>query len=477
MIMLVVFTWCVHAEKNAPAGRQLQRFIEQELKIDKAVSAHLLDVSVEEGVVAVSGTIDNLLARDRAIEIIASIRGVRGIVDRIEVVPVKQTETQIRKNLLTAYALNPVIEVLEIDFSILGDIVELNGTVDSWTEKQLAERTAKGVKGIAKIINNIVVEPKQKRPADEIEAEIQKRFEIDPVIDEDNVSVMVEDGRVILEGRLGTIAAVRKAYEKAHVNGVAGVNMEAVTVPEWSDPGSTRSAAVTEVNEEEIYRAVMDALFYDPRVVPDEIMVTIDGHRVVLGGTVRTVAARYAAVDDARRCRGVVEVDDNIKVRPESMRTDWEIQKRVEQALLWNPTVERYEITVWVSNGLVTLYGSVDTYYEKKKAAQGIAPIEGIVGIVNTISVSERPRPVKTDYEIEKSIHVALNRRWSINTGNISVSVEDGVAELSGTVQSWDEYEKILNTAFDAGAQEVESNLHIQGSQDFFPRNKTWHWD
>jgi osmotically-inducible protein OsmY len=69
--------------------------------------------------------------------------------------------------------------------------------------------------------------------------------------------------------------------------------------------------------------------------------------------------------------------------------------------------------------------------------------------------------PSKTDFEIEEDI--ADQIWWSpyVNLSEVDIEVENGVATLSGDVDSWSEYYYAERNAFDGGALAVENNLNV----------------
>jgi osmotically-inducible protein OsmY len=59
---------------------------------DSGVPAYLIDVSTRDGIVTLSGWVDSLLAKERASEIAATIKGVRAVVNRIAITTVRPDE-------------------------------------------------------------------------------------------------------------------------------------------------------------------------------------------------------------------------------------------------------------------------------------------------------------------------------------------------------------------------------------------------
>ena len=75
--------------------------VETELRLEKGVSPDSFDVSTGQGIVTLSGSVGNILAKERAVKIAESIRGVRGVIDRTTVTPVSRPDEAIRKDIMT----------------------------------------------------------------------------------------------------------------------------------------------------------------------------------------------------------------------------------------------------------------------------------------------------------------------------------------------------------------------------------------
>jgi osmotically-inducible protein OsmY len=137
---------------------------------------------------------------------------------------------------------------------------------------------------------------------------------------------------------------------------------------------------------------IIARLELDPRI-PDaqEIAVKADGDVVTLRGTVGSFAQRRAAVADARKSDGVVDVFDELKVRllDEFMREDAEIRGAALQSLIWDVEVPSESIEVSVEDGWVTLKGEVDFQFQSDDAFADVASLTGVTGVTNKITVVE----------------------------------------------------------------------------------------
>ena len=73
-------------------------------------------------------------------------------------------------------------------------------------------------------------------------------------------------------------------------------------------------------------------------------------------------------------------------------RSDEKIYEDVCEALFENPSVDATDIDVSVSDGLVTLSGTVDTRYEKREAENSIENLSGVIDVHNDLRLKEIPK-------------------------------------------------------------------------------------
>ena len=138
--------------------------------------------------------------------------------------------------------------------------------------------------------------------------------------------------------------------------------------------------------EDEIRSSLDD----DPRIPdPSDIAIVADDGVVTLRGTVGSFKQRRAAVTDAREVDQDYEVRDSLNVRllDEWAREDAEIRGNALQILMWDIEVPAEAIDVKVSEGWVTLKGTVPYQFESDAAFDDVASLYGVVGVTNDIRV------------------------------------------------------------------------------------------
>lgn len=449
------------AQERVMSDTNITAAVIADLRADNEVTANQIDVTTIEGIVTLEGTVDHLLAKERAEKLASAILGVRSIVNRIQVEPVTaRTDPELERAVNSAWISDPATESYELDAEADNGIVTLSGTVESYAEKNLAERVAKGVRGVKGVQNNIDVNYAVTRPDMEIRNEIEARLENDIRVDDFMIDVEVDDGNVTLSGTVGSLQEKNQAAADAWVAGVNTVRSEPLDVTGWSPNDTHRRSTFISKTDEEIKDAVKDALLYDPRVVSFNPDVSVSDGTVTLSGVVDSPAAKRAAEKDARNTLGVWRVNNNLRVEAPVPEDD-ELEKRVSSRLLEDPVVERYDVEIDAYNGWVYLSGDVNTSYERSQAQDVAEKVKGVLGVVNNIDY-DMLWTWQPDWEIRADILDQLKSNAFVQPDEISVSVDDGVATLNGTVESWSEYDEAEKSAFQGGAKDVDNNLIVE---------------
>ena len=476
------------AAKHEVTDMTITDAVEDELLMDKAVPSYRIDVTTDDGIVTLSGSVGNILAKERAARIARIVKGVRAVVNEIKVVPpILYTDQQLREDVQDALLTDPATDLYDIDVTVERNVVTLTGTVDSWGEKRLCETVVKGVRGVVGVNNKIVVSWPKKRPDYEIKAEVEKTLKWDVFVDNALIDVKVKDGKVILSGIVGSAAEKNCAFIDAYVNGVKFVDVSGLHVERWARDKDLKGEKYARRSAKEIGGAVKDALLYDPRVFSFEVTpeVADDGTTVILRGTVDNLKAKRAAAQDARNTVGVLWVDNRIKVRPAQQPSDRKIEEKIRRALKRDPYVESYDITVDVIDGVARLNGIVDSYFEKFQADDVASRVNGVIMVDNNLIVQDdyyvpykpyvddwywhdhrhlaRPRfPAKSDEQIKDDIEDEYFWSPFVDADDVNVTVDDGVATLTGTVDSWSEYNAAVNNAYEGGAVYVDNELLVK---------------
>ena len=208
---------------------------------------------------------------------------------------------------------------------------------------------------------------------------------------------------------------------------------------------------------------IIDQLIWDNRIDANDVYVTVRDDVVILHGTVPSYAAKVAAGKDAYQVEGVSRVENELKVEfPAEMERpeDRAITENIEKKLIWNSQVNSANIKVQTSAGVVSLTGSVDSFWEKIMAEDIALYTHGVADVINKLSVAVTKSVL--DIDIEQDIKSTYRRSGLTGHDDITVSVTNGIVRLSGTVPSYSVKRQAYNIAkFTSGVVEVIDDLAI----------------
>lgn len=149
------------------ADRELAEKLSRKLATDRTFQGNVFDafhLSVNDGVVSIRGYAHSYPARDSALGIVASEKGVKGVVDQIEVLPLSSFDDRIRliaarsiygSAALQKYAANPAHPIRII---VRNGNVILEGTVLNSMDRTVAGLAVSGVSGVFSVTNNLHVD-------------------------------------------------------------------------------------------------------------------------------------------------------------------------------------------------------------------------------------------------------------------------------------------------------------------------------
>lgn len=210
----------------------------------------------------------------------------------------------------------------------------------------------------------------------------------------------------------------------------------------------------------QIKQDVVAELKWDAEIDETKIGVTVSNAAVTLSGHVPTYRQKMEAVKVTKRVAGVLAVVNNIDVKlpSEHHATDEGLAERIANVLKWNVSTMGRDIKAVVKNGVVTVTGDVEWQYQRANILKNIEHVGGVVNVVDLINL----KPRATTSDVQQKIKDALKRHADIEASQIAVSVANGTATLSGTVESFEEMERVENAAWAApGVTKVVDNLRV----------------
>jgi hypothetical protein len=105
------------------------------------------------------------------------------------------------------------------------------------------------------------------------------------------------------------------------------------------------------------------------------------------------------------------------------MKSNEDLQRDVLQAIKWEPLLSPAEIGVTAKDGIVTLTGTVDSYWKKTEAEEAARSVAGVKAVVEKIQIKFFNMSFKKD-DNEIAAAVLNAYEWNIEVPNDKVKIK-----------------------------------------------------
>jgi osmotically-inducible protein OsmY len=211
----------------------------------------------------------------------------------------------------------------------------------------------------------------------QIQTDVLAELRWDPNVSETDVGVQVHGGIVTLTGNVNSY--VKKLSARSAVHRVHGV-LDVV------DNLTVKIPTTWERTDEDLVKAVRNALKWDVLVPDDRITTTVSSGTVTLQGNVDTWMQRSDAEQAVHRLTGVRSVVNQIAVMGKPV-DPIQLKRQIEEALERQAEREAKRIGIAVRDGVVTLTGAVRTWAEKNAIKGTVEFSPGVRRVDNKITV------------------------------------------------------------------------------------------
>lgn len=196
----------------------VKRQVESQLHWDGRINSSDIDVSVSNGHVVLEGSVPSYYSKDAAYDAILMVAGIKSVENNLVVrYPQEQfmSKKEIRESVKSVMRWNPDLDEEKIKVDVEGGHVLLEGSVDAFWKRSMAESDAKAILGVTGVTNKLTVVPKKSIVDESIEEDIERAIERDYILDKDAIDVAVQDGKAILRGTVGSWTEKREAFDIA----------------------------------------------------------------------------------------------------------------------------------------------------------------------------------------------------------------------------------------------------------------------
>jgi BON domain len=105
------------------------------------------------------------------------------------------------------------------------------------------------------------------------------------------------------------------------------------------------------------------------------------------------------------------------------MKSNEDLQRDVLRAIKWEPLLSPAEIGVTAKDGIVTLTGTVDSYWKKTEAEEAARSVAGVKAVVEKIQIKFFNMSFKKD-DNEIAAAVLNAYEWNIEVPNDKVKIK-----------------------------------------------------
>jgi len=200
---------------------EIQKDVMEELQWEPILVAASIGVTVKDGVVTLSGEVNNYSKKMAAERAARRVSGVKALAEDIQVVffpEDRKTDAEIAEAVVNTLKQHEAVQEGKIKIKVEDAVVKLEGMVEWAYQRDNAKKAIENLLGVRSVVSSITIQPKA--TSSDIRNKITSAFQRNASIDAQNITIDIVGGRATLKG------TVRSLFEK-----------EAAETVAWAAPG------------------------------------------------------------------------------------------------------------------------------------------------------------------------------------------------------------------------------------------------
>jgi osmotically-inducible protein OsmY len=202
-------------------NEDLQKDVQEAIKWEPLLHAAEIGVIAQDGIVTLTGVVDSYAKKTEAEHAAKTVKGVRAIVEKIEVDYGhlgKKQDVELAKDVVESFKWDWAIPTDKIKVTVEKNWVTLEGEVNWNYQREAAKKAVNSVLGVRGVTNSIQIKAER---LDEVEKKaIEEALARNSVIDDHFIKVKVSGHHVVLNG------VVHSLFQKEEAGRIA-----------WNAPG------------------------------------------------------------------------------------------------------------------------------------------------------------------------------------------------------------------------------------------------
>jgi osmotically-inducible protein OsmY len=209
----------------------LQKDVQDAIKWEPLLNAAEIGVTVKDGVVTLTGVVDNYTKKSEAEDAAKNVAGVKAVVEKIVVkfgsTYGKKNDNEIADEIVSAFKWNWRVPTDKIKVKVENGWITLDGELEYNYQRDTAMESVKDLLGVTGISNNISIKSISKENAEK--ADIESALKRNWSISENDIDVSVSGHNVTLSGIVDSLYQKKEAGRIAsNAPGVWSVDNELI---------------------------------------------------------------------------------------------------------------------------------------------------------------------------------------------------------------------------------------------------------
>lgn len=210
---------------------ELSGLIEDAIRKDERVYLQPIDVSVEDGIVTLTGTVRSHRRKLVAYEIASSFEGCRDVVNKLAVDPeAPLPDMEVAKNVVSS--LNAAADVTPdaINVTVTDGVASLSGAVSTQWERFVAGDVAGSARGVRRVENLLTVNPMAEIDHEELAREIKTALDHARELKDAKIDAKVSGTSVVLIGTVSLLSQKETAETVVRRFGLQEIRNEIIVM-------------------------------------------------------------------------------------------------------------------------------------------------------------------------------------------------------------------------------------------------------